>query len=178
MAKTGKRQTADSSGATGAQTTDYEAKLSEFEYAIWHLGAAFARWRRDCLGSVADTALSSTEASVLHAIHMNGTPKGVMEIARILHRDDLANIQYGLKKLGQLGLIEKHGSSRKSMTYAVSEAGGKIVDAYLEQRRAILLRLFERAAPSPDELAEMILQMHVMIGLYDQASDMITNRRP
>lgn len=158
--------------------SDYETRLSEFEYAIWHLGAAFARWRRDCLGSVADTPMSNTEASILHAIHMYGTEKGVMEIARLLHRDDLANIQYGLKKLGQLGLIEKRGNSRKNMTYVVSDTGKAIVDAYLEQRRAILLRLFERAAPSADSLSDMILQMHVMIGLYDQAGDMIMNRQP
>ena len=178
MVETSKRGTASRSDGNREDPMDHEVKLSEFEYAIWHLGAAFARWRRDCLGSVADVPLSNTEASVWHVIHMNGTPKGVMEIARLLHRDDLANIQYGLKKLGQLGLIEKRGNSRKNMTYAVSEEGNRIVDAYLEQRRAILLRLFERAAPSPDDLTDMILQMHVMIGLYDQAGGMIMNRQP
>ena len=161
-------------GAGEASSGDYETKFAEFEYAIWHLGAAFARWRRDCLGSVSDVSLSSTEASILHAVHMNG----LVDIGRLLHRDDMTNIQYGLKKLGQLGLIEKRGNSRKNMTYAVSARGDEIIGAYLEQRRKVLLRLFQQVAPDPDDLDTLILQMHVMIGIYDQSGDLIMNRQP
>lgn len=67
-------------GEGNASGVDYETKFAEFEYAIWHLGAAFTRWRRDCLGSVSDVSLNSTEASILHAVHMNGTDKGLVEI--------------------------------------------------------------------------------------------------
>lgn len=165
-------------GEGDASGIDYETKFAEFEYAIWHLGAAFARWRRDCLGSVSDVSLSSTEASILHAVHMNGTAKGLVEIGRLLHRDDMTNIQYGLKKLGQLGLIEKRGNSRKNMTYAVSARGDEIIGAYLDQRRKVLLRLFQQVAPAPDDLDTLILQMHVMIGIYDQSGDLIMNRQP
>ena len=165
-------------GEGKASSGDYETKFAEFEYAIWHLGAAFARWRRDCLGSVSDVTLNSTEASILHAVRMNGTTKGLVEIGRLLHRDDMTNIQYGLKKLGQLGLIEKRGNSRKNMTYAVSARGDAIIGAYLEQRRKVLLRLFQQVAPDPDDLDTLILQMHVMIGIYDQSGDLIMNRQP
>ena len=157
---------------------ELEFKLAEFEYAIWHLGSAFARWRRDCLAAVSDVNLSSTEASILHAVHMGGGPKGVMEISRLLHRDDLANIQYGLKKLSQLGLIEKNGSSRKNMTYQVSASGNRIIDAYLQQRREVLVKLFGHVSPSTAELSTLIMQMHVMIGIYDQASNLVTSRQP
>lgn len=169
------KQTGDGKAPNGG---DYETKFAEFEYAIWHLGAAFARWRRDCLGSVSDVSLSSTEASILHAVHMNGTTKGLVEIGRLLHRDDMTNIQYGLKKLGQLGLIEKRGNSRKNMTYSISARGDEIIAAYLEQRRKVLLRLFQQVAPAPDDLDTLILQMHVMIGIYDQSGDLIMNRQP
>lgn len=166
------------STAQAGSGDDLEMKLAEFEYAIWHLGSAFARWRRDCLAAVSDVSLSSTEASILHAIHMHGGPKGVMEISRLLHRDDLPNIQYGLKKLSQLGLIEKKGNSRKNMTYLTSEAGNRVVSAYLEQRREVLMRLFSRVAPSTAELSDLIMQMHVMIGIYDQSSDLVMSRQP
>lgn len=155
---------------------DYETKLAEFEYVIWHLGAAFSRWRRDCLSSVSELNLSSSEASVLHAVHTNKAAKGVMEISRMLHRDDLANIQYGLKKLWQLGLIEKQGNSRKNMTYTVTEAGNEIVEAYLARRRELLLRLFRQVAPSSEDLSNLIVQLHVMVGIYDQSSDLAANR--
>ncbi|MCF3935489.1 winged helix DNA-binding protein [Acuticoccus sp. M5D2P5] len=160
------------------ETALYERRLAEFEYAIWHLGAAFARWRRDCLGAVSDTNLSSTEAAILHAVHMMGAPKGLMEIARLLHRDDIANLQYGLKKLTQLGLIERQGRSKKATVYAMTEAGTEIVEAYLARRREVLLRLFMQAAPSHGELDELIMRMHVMIGLYDQSSDLLLTRQP
>jgi len=75
-------------------------------------------------------------------------------------------------------LIEKKGSARKNMTYGVSEKGNAVIAAYLDQRRAVLLRLFERISPSPKELADLIMQMHVMIGIYDQARDLIISRQP
>ncbi|WP_108659103.1 winged helix DNA-binding protein [Acuticoccus kandeliae] len=159
-------------------TALYERRLAEFEYAIWHLGAAFTRWRRDCLDAVSETNLTSTEAAILHAVHMMGTSKGLMEIARLLHRDDIANLQYGLKKLTQLGLIERQGRSRKATVYAVTEAGGALVEAYLARRREVLLRLFMQVAPTSAELDNLIMQMHVMIGLYDQSSDLLLTRQP
>jgi predicted MarR family transcription regulator len=167
-----------SSTTEGQTAGELEIKLAEFEYAIWHLGSAFARWRRDCLAAVSDVSLSSTEASILHAVHMHGGPKGVMEISRLLHRDDHANIQYGLKKLAQLGLIEKKGNSRKNMTYLASAAGNEIVASYLVQRREVLMKLFSRVAPSTAELSDLIMQMHVMIGIYDQSSDLVMSRQP
>src|SRR5215510_16452887 len=81
----------------------HERAVTAFEYAAWHLGSAFARWRRDCLASIPGAGLSGAEASILHIIHLNGTPKGLAEISRLLHRDDLANLQYGIKKLVTLG---------------------------------------------------------------------------
>ncbi|MEM8552735.1 MAG: winged helix DNA-binding protein [Pseudomonadota bacterium] len=161
-----------------SQAQAYEHRLSEFEYAIWHLGAAFARWRRDCLASVSQHNLTNTEGAILHAVHMMGSEKGLMEIARLLHRGDIPNLQYGLKKLTQLGLVERKGRSRKAAVYAVTASGKSIVDAYLTQRREVLLRLFMEAAPSPDHLEELVMRMHVMIGLYDQSSDLLLSRQP
>lgn len=173
-----RRRDSARSAKSREEIAPYEAKLSDFEYALWHLGAAFARWRRDCLRSVDGRDLNSTEASLLHVIHLSDTPKGVMDICRLLHRDDLANIQYGLKKLGGLGLVQKHGRSRKSMTYTVTEEGRAIVEAYLERRREILLRLFMQVAPSTEDLTDLIMQMHVMIGIYDQSSGLVMNHQP
>src|SRR5262245_61900668 len=55
----------------------HERAVTAFEYAVWHLGSAFARWRRDCLALLPDGALSGAEASLLHVIHINGTAKGL-----------------------------------------------------------------------------------------------------
>ncbi|XWN30111.1 MAG: winged helix DNA-binding protein [Devosia sp.] len=173
-----KRKKAATEESEGSDESVYETRLAEFEYALWHVGAAFARWRRDCLANVSDLNLTNTEAAILHAVHMSGAPKGLMEVSRLLHRDDIANLQYGLKKLTKLGLIERQGRSRKATVYAASPEGAALVEAYLARRREVLLRLFMQAAPSPDKLEDIIMRLHVMIGLYDQSSDLLLTRQP
>lgn len=153
----------------------HERAVTAFEYAAWHLGSAFARWRRDCLASLPEVNLSGAEASILHIIHLNGTPKGLAEIARLLHRDDLANLQYGLKKLLSQGFIEKADARapKKSMSYRASAKGGEVVEAYLQRRRETLLRLTRSLPGTTGAIEDATLMLHVMIGLYDQASNIV-----
>ncbi|KPQ05553.1 MAG: putative transcription regulator, contains HTH domain (MarR family) [Rhodobacteraceae bacterium HLUCCA12] len=155
-----------------------ERDWAEFEYALWQLGGAFARWRREGLASVSELNLNGTEAAILHVVHMNGVPKGIMEISRLLHRDDLPNLQYGLKKLQQLGLVAKLGASRKMMNYDVTDKGRKIVESFLRQRRDTLLTLLEHVANLPEELRYMITRMHLLTGIYDQSSDLVRTHQP
>ena len=155
-----------------------EQTVNAFEYAAWHFGSAFARWRRDCLTAMPTTALGGTEASILHVLHLNGTPKGLSDVARLLHRDDLANLQYGLKKLLSLGFIEKasDGASRRNTTYVPTESGRAIVDAYLQHRRDTLVRLVGSMSGTQDALQQATSILHVMTGLYDQASTILSSQ--
>jgi len=154
----------------------HERAVTAFEYAAWHLGSAFARWRRDCLASIPGAGLSGAEASILHIIHLNDTAKGLAEISRLLHRDDLANLQYGIKKLLTLGFIEKADARapRKSMTYRASAKGQALVEAYLQRRRDTLLRLTASLPGTSDAIENATVMLHVMIGLYDQASNIVS----
>jgi predicted MarR family transcription regulator len=155
-----------------------ETALQAFEYASWHLASAFARWRRDCLASLVGMELSGSEASILHIIHMGGRPKGLGEISRLLHRDDTANLQYGTKKLLFLGYIEKASakSSRKLTTYRATTKGDTLINAYLKRRAEILLALAESVSGLAEVVEKTTNVLHVMIGLYDQASDIVTSR--
>ena len=155
-----------------------EQTVNAFEYAAWHFGSAFARWRRDCLSAMPTTALGGTEASILHVLHLNGTPKGLSDVARLLHRDDLANLQYGLKKLLSLGFIEKasDGASRRNTTYVPTESGTAIVDAYLQHRRDTLVRLVGSMSGTQEALQQATSILHVMTGLYDQASTILSSQ--
>lgn len=161
---------------TAAPLDPLERAVNAFEYAAWHLGSAFARWRRDCLAAMPGAeGLAGTEASILHVIHLNRTPKGLSEIARLLHRDDLANLQYGLKKLLSLGLIEKAGgASRRLTTYRPTIAGQALIDAYLQRRRDTLLRLAGGLSGTTDAIQQASVVLHVMAGLYDQASTILS----
>jgi len=157
------------------ETQRHERAVNAFEYAAWHLGSAFARWRRDCLASIPGVELSGAEASILHIIHLNGTPKGLAEIARLLHRDDLVNLQYGLKKLLSHGFIEKADAkaAKKSVAYRTSAAGASVVEAYLQRRRDTLLRLTRTLHGTTEAIEEVAVMLHVMIGFYDQASNIV-----
>ncbi len=159
-----------------ASLAPLERAVNAFEYAAWHLGSAFARWRRDCLAALPGAeSLTGTEASILHVIHLNRSPKGLSEIARLLHRDDLANLQYGLKKLTALGLIEKvGGASRRLTTYRPSAAGEGLVAAYHQRRRDTLLRLAGGLSGTTDAIQQASVVLHVMAGLYDQASTILS----
>ncbi|WP_306118187.1 MULTISPECIES: winged helix DNA-binding protein [unclassified Roseitalea] len=151
---------------------------SEFEYALWQLGSAFARWRRDCFAAVSDVGLSGTEASILHVVHINGTPKGLMEISRLLHRDDLPNLQYAIKKLIKVGLIRKTGTSRKTMMYEVSQEGARIVAAFQQKRSETLMKMLGHVSGLPEDLEEMITRLHLLTGIYDQSSDLVRSHQP
>ena len=155
-----------------------EQSVNAFEYAAWHFGSAFARWRRDCLIAMPANSLGGTEASILHVLHLNGTPKGLSDVARLLHRDDLANLQYGLKKLLSLGFIEKasDGASRRNTTYVPTESGRAIVDAYLQHRRDTLVRLVGSMSGTQEALQQATSILHVMTGLYDQASTILSSQ--
>ena len=53
-----------------------------------------------------------------------------------------------------------------------------VVDAYLDTRRRVLVRMFMRVARTPDELTDLVMLMHLMIGIYGQAGDLAVNRHP
>jgi predicted MarR family transcription regulator len=161
-----------------AELSPIEQTVNAFEYAAWHLGSAFARWRRDCLAALPATGLGGTEASILHVLHLNGTAKGLSDVARLLHRDDLANLQYGLKKLLSLGFIEKasDSASRRNTTYMPTETGRALIDAYLQQRRDALVRLVASMSGTQDALHQATSILHVMTGLYDQASMILSSQ--
>lgn len=165
-------------GEPAVEISPIEQTVNAFEYAAWHFGSAFARWRRDCLGAMPAKELGGTEASILHVLHLNGTPKGLSDVARLLHRDDLANLQYGLKKLLSLGFIEKasNGASRRNTTYVPSESGRAIVDAYLQHRRDTLVRLVGSMSGTQQALQQATSILHVMTGLYDQASTILSSQ--
>ena len=124
-------------------------------------------------------ALSGSEASILHIVHMNGMPKGLSEISRLLHRDDTANLQYSIKKLLSLGYIQKAAgtNSRKLTTYSVTPKGDALVTAYKQRRAEILLALAHSLPGIADTIERTTNVMHVMSGLYEQASDIAATRR-
>jgi len=159
--------------------TDFEIEHTEFEFSLIRAAAAFERWRSDCSACCFDRSLSGADVAVLNVIRMHDRPKSISEIARLLNRDDLSNIQYGIRKLVAAKVVEKNGKgrSKKGVRYFVTEYGYELTDNYAQLRRELVIRM-SKALTTNVSLAEAAKVLNLMSGMYDQASRIAAAHRP
>ena len=142
-------------------TDEYEVGLTELEFSIIRVSAAFERWQSDCLACCHGQSFSGSDTAVLHVIRMHDRSKSISEIGRLLNRDDQSNLTYGIRKLLKAGLIEKAkgGSSKKGVTYQVSELGLEVTERYAEFRQELLISLTSSISANKDfETAARVLR--------------------
>jgi predicted MarR family transcription regulator len=158
----------------------FEVGLTELEFSIFRISAAFERWQSDCLACCHGGAFSGTDTALLHVIRMHDRPKSISEMGRLLKRDDLSNLTYGVRKLLKAGLVEKSEalSSKKDVTYQVTALGASITSDYAEFRRELLISVTEATAGNVDFQAAAAA-LNLMAAMYDQASCVaVTHRVP
>ncbi|MDQ0316477.1 winged helix DNA-binding protein [Amorphus orientalis] len=159
--------------------TTSEVDTTELEFAVMRTFESFGRWQSECLASVIDLAASGPENALLHVIRMNDRPKSMKELARLMNRDDVPNIQYSLRKLSAAGLIEKEGSPRSGVTYSVTALGHEVTDAYAAVRRALLISAIDNVPDFRRRLAEATQTLNLLAGIYEEISRVAaTHRRP
>jgi len=154
--------------------TDEQAlKLIDFEFLMWRTYYSWIRWQEDCQAAIASDELSAPEIAILHIIRMSDRAKTVYEIARLLNRDDIANIQYGAKKLIGLGYVEKVDDKtgpKRAITYKITEKGIENAQAYAKAREDILIRMIERYDPDSLRFEDATKILSSMKGVYEEAS--------
>lgn len=159
-------------------TDAFEVGLAELEFSIFRVAAAFERWQSDCLGCCFGQSFSGTDTAVLHVIRMHERPKSISEICRLLNRDDQSNLQYGVRKLLKAGLIEKtqDATSKRDVTYRVSQLGAQVTDNYARFRKELLLTMTRQTAGASnfDAVANTL---NLMSAMYDQASCVAATHR-
>lgn len=157
---------------------DFEVELTELEFSIIRVSAAFERWQSDCLACCHGQSFSGSDTAVLHVIRMHDRSKSISEIGRLLKRDDQSNLQYGIRKLHKAGLIQKaaESSSKKGVTYEVSDLGRDVTDKYREFRNELLVSL-TRSITVGSNLESIAKVLNLMSGLYDQASCVAATHR-
>jgi predicted MarR family transcription regulator len=150
---------------------DHEIDLTELEFSIMRVSAAFDRWRSDCMACCIDASFSGADTAVLHVVRMHNRPKSISEIGRLLNRDDQSNLQYGIRKLVNAGVIEKSGKSdsKKGVTYVATALGCQITDSFAAFRRELLISLTESMS-TDIRFADVAKILNLMSGIYDQAS--------
>jgi predicted MarR family transcription regulator len=159
-------------------TDDFEVGLTELEFSIFRVSAAFERWQADCLGCCHGQPFSGTDTALLHVIRMHDRPKSISELARLLKRDDLSNLQYGTRKLLKAGLIEKsrQAGAKKDVTYQVSAQGRDVTDRYARFRRELLISTTRETAGKLD-FESLARAFNMMSAMYDQASCVAATHR-
>jgi predicted MarR family transcription regulator len=157
---------------------DFEVGVTELEFSIFRVSAAFERWQADCLGCCHGQPFSGTDTALLHVIRMHERPKSISELARLLKRDDLSNLQYGTRKLLKAGLIEKsrQAGSKKDVTYQVSALGRDVTDRYARFRKELLISM-TRATAGKTDFESLARALNMMSAMYDQASCVAATHR-
>lgn len=156
-----------------------ELNFTELEFAILRISGAFDRWQKDCLACCIDGGLSGVDNAVLHIIRMHDRPKSISDVARLLNRDDISNLQYSLRKLAKADLIERAGTgnSKRTAAYQVTEKGTRVSDLFAQLRRELLLSLSDSIKNLDQDILVACKVLNLASGLYDHASTVAASHR-
>ena len=144
---------------------------TEFEWSIMRFFVAF---ERSCLqlASVSGSGdLTFQELVLLNVVAMQRHPQTAASLARQLNRDDIANLQYGLRKLEKEQLVVKNKEPRgKTYTYDITGDGIKRVEHYAQVRRKLLTSKvdFIEGVDAKMETAGKLIS--VLTGIYDDVA--------
>lgn len=152
-----------------SQNTE-ELTCTELEFALMRSFEAFGRWQAECLASVNDSVVTGPENALLHLVRMNNRAKSIKELARLTNRDDIANIQYSMRKLCTEGLVEKCGSGRTGVTYHATDKGVTVTDEYSALRKKLLIEQLENQPQFSEKLEEAAKTLNTLSGIYEEAS--------
>lgn len=145
------------------------SSITKLEFTVERLVYSYFRWKVACMASVDDAGLTAEDISVLNLIRKDDQPKKLTEIARMLNRSDVSNLQYAVRKLTKEGLISKQDqASRKDTTYLATPKGIAITTNYADTRNQLLIQ----PVGGQIDLAELEAATNTLsrlTGLYDQA---------
>ena len=146
-----------------------EFLVTEFEWALVRLYEAFTRWVSTTSSVLIDEDIKFSEHMILHVIRMHDRPKNAVTIARMMNRDDVANIQYSLRKLEAAKLIVKSkDKSGKTFSYSVTDRGEQITEGYADIRSDLLIRAVSTISNIDERMAEMTQLIGVLTGIYEE----------
>lgn len=143
--------------------------LSEFEYGLIIAHNAFSRWMIRCMNAAGYMDFSPLDVLVLHNVNHRGREKRLVDICFVLHVEDHHTVNYSLKKLGKLDLVQKEKRG-KEIFYTTTQAGSEACSKYREIRERCLTSVYRNLEQEGDEVSEAASLLRLLSGLYDQAS--------
>ena len=149
----------------------HEVHTTELEWAVLRFYAAFGRSCEQLADMAGSGETNFSELVLLHVVAMQRSPQPVSSLARQLNRDDIPNLQYGIRKLCGKNLLRKAGVSRgKQATYDLTEEGRGLVANYARLRKELLTRRTEIVAEVDRRMADATQLIALLTGLYDNVA--------
>jgi predicted MarR family transcription regulator len=158
--------------------TERESAFFEFEQALICASEAFYRFAGAALGATGrQHNLTGEENVILQQLMFSTKPRSVSDLSRFSNRDDIANIQYSLRKLTAAGLIEKvPGSTNRDTRYRPTAAGRDLTELLVATRRAQLIAPSANITDIEKQLKAATTAMSLLTGLYDHVSRVLAGR--
>ena len=148
-----------------AQSTE----MSEFESGLIVAGNAFHRWVAHCMSAAGLKDLTPLDVLVLHHVTHRARDKRLADICFIMNVEDTHLINYSLKKLQNLKVVESRKNG-KEVIYASTESGRAFVQRYREIRESCLIDAIKVDDRMNRDIGELARLLRVLSGMYDQAA--------
>jgi predicted MarR family transcription regulator len=171
-----KRAPAPAKVAAHLATSPHEFAVTRFEQGLICAAAAFYRFYGVLLGREGRAHnISGQDNAILQQILAASRPLAVTDIARFANRDDIANIQYSLKKLVRAGLIAKAGrTSARETSYVVTDLARQWTRDFLALRRALFTDPSAQILDFDDQLDKSANLLNLIAGFYDHGTRVMT----
>jgi len=143
--------------------------LSEFEYGMIIAHHAFSRWMVRCMNAAGYLDFSPLDVLVLHNVNHRGREKRLVDICLVLHVEDSHTVNYSLKKLIKLNLVQKEKRG-KEIFYSTTVEGNEACKQYRQIRERCLTSVYRNLEKEGSEISEAASLLRLLSGLYDQAS--------
>ncbi|MDB5891241.1 MAG: transcriptional regulator [Polaromonas sp.] len=145
------------------------SEMSEFEFGLIVANNAFHRWIVHCMSAAGLKDLMPLDVLVLHHVTHRARNKRLADICFIMNVEDTHLINYSLKKLVNLQVVEA-SKNGKEVTYASTESGRAHVQRYREIRESCLIDAMNTDAGLNRDIGELARLLRVLSGMYDQAA--------
>ena len=152
--------------------TDIEMALFEFQHAaICYIEAFYRHIEHQLIRITGDPNMSAQDCVILHAIRLGDRPKSIPDIQHFTNRSDIANIQYGVRKLAKAGLVMKaRNQPGRGATYELTRKGRDVTDEYVRARREVIALLPHAPEALIAEVGNATRAMLQLTGVYDHVS--------
>lgn len=149
--------------------------LSEVEFGLMIAKHAFDRWTVRAMAAAGLPDLTATDVMVLHHVHHRQRSKKLADICFTLNVEDTHIVNYSLKKLERLGVVQGQRSG-KEVLYSVTPEGAEVIGRYKGIREQCLLGGLEAGGGTGLEISRQLANtLRALSGLYDQAARSATS---